>query len=182
MVFVTAAISSLLLLELFWVHWGKSRVYETVENDVVEGVIIARNRAIILDTAIVLSLACVFGVSITIFAVDFERARETSEVAAIQPPAPPSQGANEVAELKEIANNLKNVSGTLVTATDAVVNARPWYETDSLLRELQTSTNTLKDTIDNLSPLANALLIELKRSGVSAGRKPAPKHGSPSRR
>jgi hypothetical protein len=180
--FVTAAISSLLLLELFWSHWGKAHIYSTIENDVVEGVIIARNRAIILDTAIVLSLACVFGVIITIFAVDYHSGTSVTTPPFLAPhsSSPPAQGESEVKEVQNISNNLKDVTDTLKSTADNLVNATPWLKkTDDVINGLQLSTDMLKESVNNLIPTANALLIELKRppqAPVSPRPKPALKH------
>jgi hypothetical protein len=54
-------ISSILLLELFWVHWGKEGEYKNFEEEAVTALVMARDRSLILDMSIILSIACIFG-------------------------------------------------------------------------------------------------------------------------
>lgn len=54
-------VSSILLLELFWVHWGKESEYKDFKEEVVTGLVMARDRSAILDMSITLSIACIFG-------------------------------------------------------------------------------------------------------------------------
>lgn len=51
-------ISSILLLELFWVHWGKTEDYSSFRNEVRHATEMVRDRSIVLDTSIILSVAC----------------------------------------------------------------------------------------------------------------------------
>lgn len=54
-------LSSILLLELFWVHWGKKSEYENFKAEVITGLVMARDRSTILDMSIILSIGCIFG-------------------------------------------------------------------------------------------------------------------------
>src|SRR5262249_45836435 len=56
------SISSILLLELFWVHWGRVDHYGTPAAEMDETVKVGRDRAVVLDGAFVLSTSCVFAV------------------------------------------------------------------------------------------------------------------------
>jgi hypothetical protein len=56
------SISSILLLELFWVHWGPVGHYGTPASEMDATAKIVRDRSVVLDGALVLSISCVFAV------------------------------------------------------------------------------------------------------------------------
>jgi hypothetical protein len=58
-ILISLAISSVLMLELFWSHWGPADTYKSFTNDLTSGCLVARDRAVILDVAIILSVASI---------------------------------------------------------------------------------------------------------------------------
>jgi len=72
-IFYSLAISSILLLELFWVHWGKPERYQTPISEVYATAKIARDRAVVLDSAIILSIVCVACISLIVLAASAQQ-------------------------------------------------------------------------------------------------------------
>jgi hypothetical protein len=61
------AISSVLLLELFWVRWSKRRIYTSFSEELTSACVLVRDRSLVLDVAIILSLASVVSILVVEF-------------------------------------------------------------------------------------------------------------------